>query len=108
VDYSYEEIRQVVIDILSGQEKGRHIVDVNQFGSLESAVAKTFAIRAGALPNDMDVHQARLSQQGTEDFREIFWDLILQRIIVPGMNSSNPNLPFFKVTSRGEPYLGKV
>lgn len=105
MNYSYEEIRQVAIDILSGREKGPHIRDVNQSGSLESAVAKTFAIRAGALPNDMDFHHAQLSPQDSEDFREVFWDLILQQIIVPGMNSANPNLPFFKVTSRGKHYL---
>lgn len=105
MNYSYEEIRQVVFDILSSRENGPHVSDVNQFGSLEDAVAKTFVVRDGASPNDTAVHHARLSQPSSEDFREVFWDLILQQIIVPGMNSANPNLPFFKVTSRGRKYL---
>lgn len=103
--YSYEEIRQVVFDISSGRENGAHVSAIDQFISLENAVAKTFVVRDGASPSDMAVHNARLSDSSSEDFREVFWDLILQQIIVPSINRDNPNLPFFKVTSRGKKYL---
>lgn len=105
MDYSYEEIRQVVFDILSGRETGRHTEHIGQFNDLEIAVAKTFPARQGAHRNDSSMQQARLSPESAEHFREVFWDLILQQIIVPGLDSMNPNLPFFKVTSRGKKYL---
>ncbi len=33
---------------------------------------------------------------------EIFWELIIQRVITPGLNTANPNLPFFRLTEYGE------
>lgn len=105
MNYSYEEIRQVVFDILSGRETGSHISSVSQTVGLENAVAKTFVVRDGAGPNDLNVHHARLSPQSADYCQEVIWDLILQRIIIPGSDSSNPNLPHFKVTSRGRTFL---
>ena len=105
-NHSYEEIRQVVIDILSQREKGAHIGDVNQFVGLQNAVAKVFVVReTGARANDIEVHHAKLSYQDAEYFREVFWDLFLQRIIVLGMNDANPEYPWFKVSSHGERLL---
>ena len=36
---------------------------------------------------------------------EVMWRLIIEGVITPGLNSSNPNLPFFRVTSYGEKVL---
>lgn len=36
---------------------------------------------------------------------EVTWDLIIQRIISPGLNMSNPNLPWFHVTEYGRTVL---
>lgn len=34
--------------------------------------------------------------------QEIFWEMIAQGVIVPGINLSNPNLPFFRLTDYGK------
>jgi hypothetical protein len=36
---------------------------------------------------------------------EIIWDLILEHIVTPGINVSNPNLPFFRLTKFGQDYI---
>lgn len=38
---------------------------------------------------------------------EVMWQLIIQNVITPGMNSSNPELPWFRVTSYGEKVLAE-
>lgn len=37
--------------------------------------------------------------------QEIFWELIIQGIITPGLNAMNPNLPFFRFTEYGRKVL---
>lgn len=37
---------------------------------------------------------------------EVFWQLLVEGIVAPGMNSSNPNLPWFHVTEYGKKVLG--
>lgn len=107
-NHSYEEIRQVVVDILSGSEQGPHVGDVNQFVALNDAVAKVFVVReTGVTANDPAVHYAKLSHQDAEYLREVFWDLFLQRVIVLGKNSANPEYPWFKVSSYGQKFLGE-
>lgn len=36
---------------------------------------------------------------------EIMWQLIIQGVITPGKDSSNPNLPFFRITDYGKKVL---
>jgi hypothetical protein len=36
---------------------------------------------------------------------EVMWQLIIQRIITPGMNRHNPQLPFFRITNYGKKVL---
>ena len=36
---------------------------------------------------------------------EVLWELIIQRIITPGSNLANPDLPFFRVTDYGQQVL---
>lgn len=38
---------------------------------------------------------------------EIIWDLILERIVTPGIDASNPNLPFFRLTKFGQDYISQ-
>jgi len=36
---------------------------------------------------------------------EVMWQFIIQFVITPGLNASNPNLPFFRVTDYGQKVL---
>lgn len=38
---------------------------------------------------------------------EVMWQLIIQNVITPGMNASNPELPWFRITSYGEVVLAE-
>jgi len=39
---------------------------------------------------------------------EISWDLILERIVTPGFDASNPNLPFFRLTQFGQDFISQT
>lgn len=107
MDHTYEEIRDVVLDLLAGRERlsgyGR---SVDQFRSLESGVAEILAQRE-ARPGDGSYGRFNpsLSHHEKELFRELFWDLFRQGIITLGSNDANPNYPFFKVTAHGAKVL---
>ncbi len=38
---------------------------------------------------------------------EVMWQLIMQGVITPGMNASNPNLPWFRITDYGKQVLAE-
>lgn len=49
---------------------------------------------------------------GSKDYRrlaflahEVCWELIIQGVLSPGLNASNPNLPFFHITDYGKKVL---
>lgn len=101
MDHSYEELRSVVLDIISGREKVDYSPD--QFQHLVIGAAEVLERREGR--GQPDRQQRRLSPTDSELVREIFWDLFLQRIITLGINDSNREFPFFKVSSQGKRIL---
>ncbi len=38
---------------------------------------------------------------------EIIWDLLIERVVTPGFDASNPNLPFFRLTEFGKDYISQ-
>jgi hypothetical protein len=89
--HSYEEIRSVALDIISGREQLRD--KATNYGNLKHSIAKVFARREG--------HQSelvRLDNQDSEIFLEVFWDLFRQGIITLGLNDLNPQFPHFRAT----------
>lgn len=96
--HSYEEIRQVVVDILIGKEAASY--EVNQFVNLQTGVAEVFLRRSaqqlgGRPPPRPGPHDAEL-------IRDVFWDLFRQGAITLGWNDSNPTWPFFRLSHFGE------
>jgi len=57
---------------------------------------RTFSLSGG---------NANLDSQDREIFLEVFWDLFRQGIITLGMNDSNREFPFFRVSSHGKRIL---
>lgn len=43
-------------------------------------------------------HEPRLSKEDDATATEIFWDLVLERIVTPGLNEAN-KFPFFRIHS---------
>jgi len=104
MDHSYEEIRNVVIDILAGREKVNY--SPNQYAHLISGVAEVFQRREQTIlaPSFLH-HDPHLSGNDTELAREVFWDLFRQAVITLGCDNANQNYPFFSLSHFGKKIL---
>ena len=91
MDHTYEEIRNVVIDILAEREKAMH---GSQYRGLLAATAQVFHRRDGSKPLAPSIlhYEPHLSSNDAELVREVFWDLFRQGIITLGMNDANREL----------------
>ena len=97
MDHSYEEIRSVALDILSGREKCQY--QPSEFANLKADVAEVFARRAGVVRQGSG--DAKLSITDRELLRDVFWDLFRQGITTLGWDDLNADYPHFRVS-----YLG--
>ena len=99
MDHSYEELRSVVLDVLAGREHTSY--DPTQYEHLKISAAEV--LRGREL--NQRVSNARLSPHDSELFLELFWDLFRQGIITLGLNDSNREFPWFRITSFGKNLL---
>ena len=97
--HSYEEIRSVALDVIAGRE--RVDLDITQYESLKLAVGEVFARREGRIQPGHFGTRYPLDRQDDDIFLEVFWDLFRQGIITLGLNDSNRNFPFFRVSQLG-------
>lgn len=104
--HSYEEVRDAVVSVLTRPDGSDY---PRQFLSLVSAVGMYFHARypretGGVItvyqPSE-EIHPA-----DAEAVREVFWDLFRQGHLTLGMNNSNPNYPFFRLSRFGRENLG--
>src|SRR5579859_2889178 len=94
--HTYEEIREVVVDILLKRESVAF--DPNQWENLTTGVAEVFVRRTAQLGQPHDRHQQHsLHPYDAELVRDVFWDLFRQGFITLGFNNSNPMWPFFRL-----------
>jgi hypothetical protein len=104
MDHSYEEIRNVVIDIVSGREKVAY--PSNQYAHLLAGTAEVFQRREGSAASPSLLHhEPQLSSNDAELLREVFWDLFRQGVITLGCDNANREFPWFKVSSLGRKIL---
>lgn len=104
MDHSYEEIRNVMIDILLGREKVNY--GASQYQGLLISVAEVLQRREGTTQAPSRLHsEPRPSVNDAELIREAFWDLFRQGVITLGLNDSNREFPFFKVSHIGKTIL---
>ena len=100
-DISYEEIKDVIVYILSNPDKLQQ--KISQFADLNVAVTAEIAIRAGK-----EFKRAPLSpfySPYEEMVREVFWELFRLGYITLGLDSSNPSWPWFKLSRFGQSLL---
>jgi hypothetical protein len=99
MDHSYEEIRNVALDLLAGREKAAY--DLSQYENLKIGVASVFLNREmGSIH-----HNPNLSAGDSETFLEVFWGLFRDAVITLGLNDSNREFPFFRVSDFGKRLL---
>src|SRR5215472_3389656 len=101
---TYEEVRDAMVDILSGREQvtrlPQHWVD------LQNETALALDRRAGRpLPDQHGLSLVRLSADDAELVRDAFWDLFRQGFITLGLDDSNPQWPFFRLSHFGKTTL---
>lgn len=94
--HTYEEIRDVVVDILLGHEQTRY--GASQFEELKRSVREVLGRRAGKMG------QADLARNPEDEelVRDVFWDLFRQGAITLGLDNINQNWPFFRLSYFGE------
>jgi len=98
MDHSYEELRRAVFDILAG--RWRWTYEPNQFVHLKKEVSDLLQTRER---NGRIINTA-LSDNDSDLFLELFWDLFRQGIITLG-DHNDLTFPFFRVTSFGKKLL---
>jgi hypothetical protein len=102
--HTYEEIREVVMDILLKRESVAY--EPNQWANLSSGVGEVFARRAAKPGQPVSRHeQPRLHAYDAELVRDVFWDLFRQGFITLGLNDSNPEWPWFRLSHFGQKAL---
>ena len=88
-----------MLDILAGREKVQY--EPTQEAHLLLGVAEVLGRRGG---RQADIHSAfqHIDELNHDDkliALEVFWDLILDRVITPGYNYPNSKLPHFRLHS---------
>jgi hypothetical protein len=103
-DHPYEEIRKAAVDILARRWKP-NVPDgfktPIQYNQLKEAVGNLLnfnEVRYGHLPS----YQSNISDEDSDAFLEVFWDLFRQGVITLGINNNNKEFPFFRVSSFGK------
>lgn len=103
--HDYEEIREVVVDVLSKASTN----GVNQFAGVLEHTARTLARRHNAppLPTGMAYAGAdsQLHPNDSNIVLEVVWDLFRQGVVTLGLNSSNPGWPWLRLSRFGQQAL---
>ncbi len=95
---SYEEVRNVVVDILLGKVRLQN--PVSQFVELLNGV---HSILSGNTGSGQNVNRTAIN----ELTRDVFWDLFRQGYITLGLNHDNERWPFFRLSYFGQKTLAQ-
>lgn len=96
---SYEELRDLTVGILLGEEGASM---PQQWNDLKTTLAVILARRNA---REVGRFQPALDQQEAELLRDVFWDLFRQGHITLGLNDLNIQWPFFRLSHQGERML---
>ena len=93
------ELRKIVLDIILGREAVTH--ERWQFAHLAGGVAEVLVRRGSGevFPTSHVLRESRLEEADWQLVQEIFWDLICERVITPGFDSADAELPSFRLHS---------
>ena len=100
-----DELRTIVLDVIFGKVPVTYTP--TQFVHLTIGVAETIRRRQGLQPTPHDPG-VQLTPPECLVVNEIFWDLIAERVITPGVNASNLELPWFRLHSEAKTNLERT
>ena len=103
-------LRALVLEFLGQTPKTQLVEAVN---AVEGLVIERdlFPSREECERLQIDYHYYEAKQLNSVDrfaISEIVWDLIIERIVTPGFDASNPNYPFFRLTEFGKDYIAQA
>jgi hypothetical protein len=99
-DHTYEEIRDLVLNILSGREGA---LGTPHYDGLKSAVSSVFEKREGRTPvSGVGGYMPSLSRNDSNLLLEVFWGLFREGIITLGADDSNRQFPWFRLSEFGK------
>lgn len=98
-----EELRPLVLQALKSKPETQIIAVINQTETI--ARAKGFYKNVRPYMYSPGGPEHYMPKEDKEKVRQIIWDLILQRVLTPGVSELNPNLPFIRVTDYGKECL---
>lgn len=92
-------LREIVLDVLFGREQGTY--PPNLIANLKTTVAEVLGRKSPAPDKTFSPfpQQARLDYDDDALVQEIFWDLLIERVVTIGMDASNSELPWFRLHS---------
>ena len=103
MQHSFEEIRAVALDVLSGREGVNY--QPTQYEHLRLGVGEVFARREGRIQPGHHGQPYPLERADSEVFLEVFWDLFRQGVITLGSNDANREFPHIRVSEFGRRLL---
>ena len=103
--HTYEEIRNVILDILAKREPTNY--PPTQYGHLESGVAEVFQRRGEPIRVGMIIGagQPQLEPADADLTLEVFWNLFREGVITLGLDRANREFPWFRVSQFGKRLL---
>ena len=103
MQHSYEEIRAVTLDILAKSEIPKSIPRFpNQYEELRLCIGEILVKREGGIYPGWRGHPLEPSNEDSEIFLEVFWDMFRDGIITLGKDDANREFPFFRLTKIGK------
>lgn len=98
------ELRDIVLAVIFGKEEVNY--PPNQFNHLAMGVALILSRRSGGV--SFSSPEPRLSNSDTMLVQEVFWDLVVERVITIGLDAENSLFPWFRLHSDAETNLKRV
>lgn len=97
-----------MLDIVLGRE--RVAFQASQLAHLVAGVAEVLTRRTPTISSSTSFFpsEPRLDRSDEMIVREIFWDLVVDKIITPGLDPSNAQFPWFRLHSEAESNRKKV
>lgn len=92
------QLRTVVLDIICKREPATYAP--TQFASLVANVAEVLARQAGQSKGSVWQNPSPDLNEGDKMLvSEIFWDLVVEKVITIGLDSANQGYPWFRLHS---------
>lgn len=109
--FPYQQTKALLLEYLYTNRSGQFSNVVT--GVIELAVHKDLYQKGAAKSLSPGTDYRRLLDGNDREYvpellREIMWQLLVQNIVVFGLNESNPNFPWYRLTSYGEKVIEGV